>query len=197
MIKVSVNSIILVLISVIIVSGTALSATIPDNKESAYTLDTSNAQNQLKYHVVTLPSTNRKRVNAMSIKFLSLIPKAMLIPKTSEHTVYRLVANTFDSFELAKKRKAELLQQCESPFIVKSNDGYSVIASSQLTETLAGAEHKRLAGKNIPTTIVELKLPLKQWQMRSTESFDIRVAVSMASKLAKIGVTTTIVPADD
>jgi hypothetical protein len=54
-----------------------------------------------------------------------------------------------------------------------------------------------LSGKNIPTTIVELKLPLKQWQMRSTESFDIRVAVSLASKLAKIGVITTIVPADD
>jgi hypothetical protein len=197
MIKVSVNSIIPVLISAIIFSGTALSATIPDKKESAYTLDTSNVQNQLKYHVVTLPSTNTKRVNAMSIKFLSLIPKAMLIPKTSEHTVYRLVANTFDSFELSKKRKTELLQQCESPFIVKSNDGYSVIASSQLTETLAGLEHKILAGKNIPTTIVELKLPLKQWQMRSTESFDIRVAVSLASKLAKIGVITTIVPADD
>ena len=192
MVKISVNSIIFVLISAITVSCTALAATIPDNKETAHKLDTSNERNPLRYHLVTLPSSNKKRVDTMCIRFLSLIPKAMLIPKTAESTVYRLITNTFDTIESAKKRKAELLHYCESPFVVKSNNGYSVIAGSQLTEALAVAEQKRLAGKNISTTILELRLPLKQWQMKSTESFKIRDAVSMASKLAKIGVITTI-----
>jgi hypothetical protein len=67
-----------------------------------------------------------------------------------------------------------------------------VIAGSQLTEALAVAEQKRLARNNISTMILALRLPLKQWQMKSTESFSIRDAVTMAGKLAKIGVITTI-----
>lgn len=192
--KISIGSIIIVLISAVTASGTTLSATTPDSNEEVHKLDTSNEQNPLQYHLVTLPSTNKKRVDAMCLRFLSLIPRAKLIPNTAERTVYRLIANTFDSIESAKKRKAELVQHCESPFVMKSSQGYSVIAGSQLTETLAVAEQKRLAGKNIVTTIVELRLPLKQWQMKSTESFDIRDAVIIASKLAKIGVITTIEP---
>jgi len=192
--KVSVNSIILALISAMIVSGPALSATIPDSIETAQTHDSSNEQNPFHYHLVTLPSTNKKRIDAMCIRFLSLIPKAMLIPITAESTVYRLIAGTFDSIESAKKRKAELLHHCESPFVVKNNQGYAVIAGSQLTETLAVAEQKRLAAKHISTTILELRVPLKQWQMKSTESFTIRDAVTLASKLTRIGVITTIEP---
>jgi len=192
MVKVSVKSIIFVLISAITFSGMALSATTPDNLDTAHAVDTSNDRNPLHYHLVTLPSTNKKRVDAMCIRFLSLIPKAMLIPRTTERTVYRLSANTFDSLESAKKRKAELLHHCDSPFVVKSEQGFSVIAGSQLTETLAVAEQKRLARKGISSTILELRVPLKQWQMKSTESFNIRDAVIMASKLAKIGVIATI-----
>lgn len=190
--KVSVNSILILLICVITVSGTALSATIPDHKETV--INTPNERDPLHYHLVTLPTPNKKRVDAMCLKFLSLIPKAMLIPKTSESTVYRLIANTFDTSESAKKRKAELVKYCESPFVVRSEQGYCVIAGSQLTETLAVAEQKRLAGKNIQTTILELRLTLKEWQMKSTESFNIRDAVIMASRLAEIGVLTTIEP---
>jgi len=131
----------------------------------------------------------------MCIRFLSLIPKAMLIPKTEESTVYRLIAGTFDSLETAKKRRAELLRHCESPFVVKNNQGYAVIAGSQLTKTLAVAEQNRMAAKHISTTILELRVPLKQWQMKSTESFTIRDAVVLASKLTGIGVITTIEPA--
>jgi len=35
-------------------------------------------------------------------------------------------------------------------------------------------------------------MPLKQWQMKSTESFPIRDAVIIANKLAGMGVITTI-----
>ena len=195
--KASVNSIIFVLISTFTISGMAISATISDAKETARKLDIPDERNPRHYHLVTLPSTNKKRVDAMCIRFLSLIPKAMLIPKTSENIVYRLIINTFDTIESARKHKAELLRHCESPFVVKSNQGYTVIAGSQLTEVLAVAEQKRLAGKNISTTILELKLPLKQWQMKSAESFSIRDAVIMASKLARVGVTTTIEQTDD
>jgi hypothetical protein len=180
---------------VIIISGTALSATIPDDKDTSQTFETSGERSQPQYHLVTLPSTNKKRIDAMCIKFLSLIPNAMLIPKTVESSVYRLIADSFDTIELAKKRKTELMRQCESPFVVKNNQGYSVIAGSQLTETLAVAEQKRLAAKNISTTIVELRMPLKQRRMQSTGSFTIRDAVIMASRLAKIGVITSIEPA--
>lgn len=190
----SVNAIRFVLISAITFSGTARSENIPNHSAAAQSLDVSSQQNPPHYRLVTLPSSNKKRIDAMCIRFLTLIPKAMLIPKMSESTVYRLIANTFDTIELAKKRKAELLSHCESPFVVKTNQGYSVIASSQLNEELAVEEHTRLAHKNISTTIVELRLPLKQWQMKSTESLTIREAVSMASKLAKIGVLTTIEP---
>jgi hypothetical protein len=193
MVKVSVKSLIFMLISAVTVSATALPA-LPDTSETIQKLDISNEGNPSLYHLVTLPSTNKKRVDAMCIKFLYVIPKAVLTPKTAERTVYRLVANTFDTIESAKKRKAELLQHCESPFVLKSNQGYSVIAGSQLTEALAAAEQKRLAAKNISTTILELRVPLKQWQMKSTESFTIRDAVIMASKLAKVGVITTIEP---
>jgi hypothetical protein len=194
MVKVSVNAIILMLISAVTVSATALPAALPDTGETIQRLDISNEGNPPLYHLVTLPSTNKKRVDAMCIKFLYVIPKAVLTPKTAERTVYRLVANTFDTIESAKKRKAELLQHCESPFVLKSSQGYTVIAGSQLTEALAAAEQKRLAAKNISTTILELRLPLKQWQMKSTESFTIRDAVIMASRLAKVGVITTIEP---
>jgi hypothetical protein len=193
MVKVSVKSLIFMLISAVTVSATALPA-LPDTSETIQKLDISNEGNPPLYHLVTLPSTNKKRVDAMCIKFLYVIPKAVLTPKTAERTVYRLVANTFDTIESAKKRKAELLQHCESPFVLKSDQGYSVIAGSQLTEALAAAEQKRLAAKNISTTILELMLPLKQWQMKSTESFTIRDAVIMASRLAKVGVITTIEP---
>ena len=190
--KVSVNLMIFLLISVLIISGTALSATIPDNNETAEELYTVRERNSLQYYLVTLPTTNKKRVDAMCLKFLSVIPKAILVPKVSESNVYRLITDTFDTLESAKKRKAELRYCCESPFVLKNDHGYSVIAGSQLTETLAVAEQKRLAGKNISTTILELRLPLKEWQMRNAESFDIREAVIMASKLAEIGVMTTI-----
>jgi hypothetical protein len=195
--KASVNLIIVLLIYALTTSGTAISATISDAKETARKLDISDERNPLHYHLVTLPSTNKKRVDAMCITFLSLIPKAMLIPKTSENIVYRLITNTYDTIESAKKHKAELLRHCESPFVVKSKQGYTVIAVSQMTEALAVAEQKRLAGKNISTTILELRLPLKQWQMKSAESFSIRDAVIMASKLARVGVTTTIEQTDD
>jgi len=187
---------ILVLIFALTVSGTALSAPFPDYNESAHKPDTSNERTPLQYHLVTLPSPNKKKVDAMCLRFLSLIPKAMLIPETVESTVYRLVADTYDTIASAKKRKAELLHHCESPFVVKSDQGYSVVAGSQLTEALAVTEQKRLAGKNISTAILELRLPLKQWQMKSSEGFNIRDAVIMAGKLAKIGVITTIEPTD-
>ena len=128
----------------------------------------------------------------MCIKFLSLIPKARLIPKTVESTVYRLITDTFETVDPAKKRKAELLRFCESPFVMKSDAGYTVIAGSQLTETLAMEEQMRLVSKNISTTIRELRLPLKHWQMKSSESYNLRDAVDLASKLVRIGVITTI-----
>jgi hypothetical protein len=118
---VSANSIIIVLSCAITVSSTALSATIPEIKGTAQKLDTSNVWNPRHYHVVTLPSTNMRRVDGMCLNFLSLIPKAMLIPSTAERTVYRLVANTYDTIESAKKGKSKLAQHCEFPFVVKNN----------------------------------------------------------------------------
>jgi len=197
MVKVTIYTMIIVLLSAIAVSATALSAAIPDGNETARQLDAAIRSTSHKYHLVTLPSTNKKRVDAMCIRFLSVIPKAMLIPKTEERTVYRLVAKTFDKIESAKKRKAELSQHRESPFLAVNENGYSVVVSSQLSETLALAEQKRLAGKNITTSILELRLPLKQFQMRSNESFAIRDAVSLAARLAKIGVITTLEPTAD
>jgi len=146
---------------------------------------------------MTLPSTNRKKVDAMCIRFLSLVPKAMLIPKTEEKTVFRLVANTFDKLESAKKRKSELSQLGIATFVAVNDAGYSVISGSHFSEALALEEQKNLAAKNITATILELRLPLKQWQMKSTESFAIRDAVTMAGRLAKAGVITTLQPAAD
>lgn len=195
MVKVIGYSVFIVLIFAASDSGSAQSSTIPDSTEMAHKPHAPSESNLQKYHLVSLPSTNKKRVDVMCTRFLSLIPKAMLIPKTEERTIYRLIAKTFDTIESAKKLKTKLLQQCESPFVVKNDHGFTVIASSQLTEASALAEQKRLARKNIPTTILELRLPLKQWQMNSTESFTIRDAVIMASRLAKIGVITTLEPA--
>jgi hypothetical protein len=186
-----------VVFSAISVSSIALSSIIPDITETGNTLNSSTESNLHKYYVVTVPSTNKVKVDAKCIKFLSVIPKAKLIPKTEVRTIYRLIADRFDKIESAKKLKADLLKHCESPFVVKDDTGYSVIASSQFTETSALSEQKRLARKNISTTILVLKLPLKQWQMKSTESFTIRDAVVMASTLAKIGVITTLEPATD
>jgi hypothetical protein len=188
---------ILMLISTIAVSGTALSAPVPEKAGATDTLETSSERNPPRYNLVTLPSTNKKRVDAMCIRFLSLLPKAKLIPETSERSVYRLAAGSYDRIETARKRKAELLPHCESPFVLKNDQGYTVIAGSQLTETLAVAEQKRLAAKNISTTILELRLPLKQWHMKSSESFTIRDAVIMANRMARIDVTTTLEPAAD
>jgi hypothetical protein len=196
MLKIIVWSIFILPVFTITLSGSALSATIPDNAETDYNSDTSNSRSQLQYHLVTLPSTNKKRVDAMSARFISLVPKAMLISKTPETTVYRLIANRFDSIESAKKRQTELLQHCKSPFVVKSDQVYSVIAGSLFTETSAAVEQKRMAGKNIPTAILKLRLPLKHWQIKSTESFDIRDAVNLASKLDKMGVTAILKPTD-
>lgn len=197
MVKVLVNSMIIVLISVASVFGSATSAAIPDTAETAHTPDTSNERNLPLYHLATLPSTNKKRVDAMCIKFLSLIPKAKLVPATAENTVYRLIADTFDTLDPAKKRTAELKRFCESPFVLKTGHGYTVIAASHMTGPSAAAEQRRLAARNIPTTIAEVRVPLKKWQMRSSESFTIREAVSKASALSKIGVTTTLEPSAD
>ncbi len=148
----------------------------------------------LQYRVVSVPSTNKKRIDAMCIRYLSVIPKAKLVPKTSETTVYRLIANAYDSLAAAKKRTAELRPYGESPFVMSTSQGYSVVVGSQLTKELAVAEQKRLARKNIATTVLELQVPLKEWQMRSEQSFNLRYAVSVASKLAELGVTTTLEP---
>jgi len=192
MIKIPFTSIILLLFSVVSFNATALSAEISDNKDAIDKIETIDQLPPVQHRLVTLPSTNKKRVDAMCIKFLSLVPKAMLVPKTEESTVYRLIADTYDSIEPTKKRKAELMRYCESPFVLKNDHGYSVIAGSQLTEALALAEQKRLAGKHISTTIIKLTMPLKQWQMKSTGSFPIRDAVIIANKLAGMGVITTI-----
>jgi hypothetical protein len=163
-----------------------------DSQQSAQKQALTNELNLPRYHLVTPPSTNKKRVDAMCIRFLSQIPKAKLIPKTEEVTVYRLVENVFDTAEAARKRKVELLRHCESPFVLKSDQGYTLVAGSQLTEALALEEQKRLAARKITTKIQELKLPLRQWQMQSAESFTVRDAVGLASRLAEKGVVTTI-----
>lgn len=187
----------LVLIFAVSGSAAAQSSALPDRVETAYTVDSSKRSPSSYYHLMTLPSTNRKKVDAMCLRFLSLIPKARLIPKTEERTVYRLVAGTFATLESAKKRKAELSQHGGSPFLVRDDNGYSVIAGSQLTESLALAEQQRLAARKITTTIRELRLPLREWQMMSNESFVIRDAVVLAGRLAKIGVVTILEPAAD
>lgn len=184
-----------VLCAAVMFCGTAHSAGMPNISESAQVLDSSNERNPLRYHLVTVPSTNRHRVNAMALKFLSLIPKAKLIPKTEESTVYRLVAATCDTLDSARKRAKELSPAGESPFVTTEKSGYAVIAGSQLTETLALAEQQRLAARNIPTEIREQRVPLRKWQMKSNESFPIREAVTLAGKLSQIGVTTTLEPA--
>lgn len=183
----------LVLIFAVSGSAAAQSSALPDRGEAAYTVDSPST----RYRLMTLPSTNRKKVDAMCLRFLSLIPKARLIPKTEERTVYRLVAGTFATLESAKKCKAELSQHGGSPFLVRDDNGYSVIAGSQLTESLALAEQQRLAARKITTTIRELRLPLREWQMMSNESFVIRDAVILAGRLAKIGVVTILEPAAD
>jgi len=52
----------------------------------------------------------------------------------------------------------------------------------------------RLAAKKIVTTIHELRVALKEWQMRSEESFCLRDAVHIAAKLSELGVVTTLEP---
>jgi hypothetical protein len=194
MVKLQLKSILIVPALVFLFVAPALSAIIPDDSEAAHEIAATTGQKQLRYHLATLPSTNKKRVDAMCVKFLTLIPKAMLIPRTVDSSVYRLISGTFDSIESARRHKTGLMQFCESPFVLKTDQGYTVIAGSQLSEALALAEQKRLEGKNVSTTILELRLPLKHWQMKSTESFSIRDAVIMASRLAAIGVITTIEP---
>jgi hypothetical protein len=197
MVKVIIYSICLVLIFAVSGSTAAESSALPDRGETTDTVDGLKRNSSNYYRLMTLPSTNRKKVDAMCIRFLSLIPKARLIPTTEERTVYRLVAGTFATIESAKKRKAELAQHGGSPFVVGDDTGYSVIAASQLTESLALAEQQRLAARKITTTIRELRLPLKEWQMKSNESFVIRDAVILAGRLAKIGVITILEPAAD
>jgi hypothetical protein len=186
---------IVMLIAAVTFSDTARSAPFPAKAGATDTPDATSAGDKPRYNLVTLPSTNKKRVDAMCIRFLSLLPKAKLIPETTERRVYRLEAGTYDRIEPARKRKAQLLPHCESPFVLKNDHGYTVIAASQLSEELAVAEQKRLAARSIPTTVVELRLSLKQWRMKSAESFTIREGVIMANRMARIGVTTTLEPA--
>jgi len=187
--------ILLVPVFVVSICGTARSSSIPASAETSQPLETAIERTPDTYHLVTAPSINKKKVDAMCIKFLSLIPKAMLIPKTEERAVFRLVANTYDRLESAKKRKAELSHHGMDTFIVVDDTGYSVIAGSHVTETLALEEQRQLAARNVTATIREQTVPLKEWQMKSTQSFTIREAVIMANKLAKLGVITTLVPA--
>lgn len=179
MLRLKVSSLILVLVSALTVGAAELPAS---------------AQKLARYHVVTVPATNKKRVDAMCIRYLSVIPKAKLIPKASETTVYRLIATTHDTLPAAKKRRNDLLPYGESPFVMTTSYGYSVVVGSQLTEALAEAERQRLAAKNIVTTIHELRVALKEWQMRSEESFSLRDAVHIAAKLSELGVVTTLEP---
>jgi hypothetical protein len=151
----------------------------------------------VRYRLATLPSINRKKVDAMCLRFLSLIPKAMLIPRSRERTVYRLVTDNYDTLEAAKRRKAELSHYSEEPFILKENASYYVVVGSFSTEESAQVEQRRLADKRITTSVVERTLFLKHWQMKSTESYSIRDAVIMASKLSKAGVTTVLEPVEN
>ena len=196
MARTAVYSIILALGCTVTLTGTARSATVPGNGKTAHSPGASN-RTVATYHLATLPSTNKKRVDAMCLRFLSLLPKAKLIPRTEDRTVFRLVVGTFDRLDAAKKRKSELAALGIAAFVAVDEPGYSVVAGSHFTAELALEEQQLLTGKNVTSSIRELRLPLKEWQMRSTESFPLRDAVIMAGKMTMVGVTTTLEPAAD
>ena len=148
------------------------------------------------YHLSTIPSPNRKKVDAMCLRYLGILPKAVLIPKNEERTVYRLIAGTFDTVSEAKKRRNELAGRIDSPFVINDGGKYSVVVASHLTEALAGMEQVQLAARGIDAAVKTQRINLKLWQMKSIESFKLRDAVDLTGKMAVVGVTTLLEPAN-
>ena len=152
------------------------------------------SDSQKGYHLVTPPSLHRKRVETLYNRIHSQFPSAELKNSTKEMIVYRMVVKYFDTIDQAKLLRAELRKNTKTPFIVKTNDLYSVIASSQMTQKSALAEQEELSEKQIKTTILKTSQLLPNWQITNGSNLALREAVTMAYAMSLKGFILTIEP---
>ena len=152
---------------------------------------------QKSYHLVTSPSLHKKKVEALYYKIHSQFPSAELINSTKEMIVYRMVVKYCETIDQAKLLRAEIRKSTKTPFIIKSNDLYSVIASSQMALKSALAEQEELSGKQIKTTLLKTSQRLPNWQITNGTNLALRDAVTMAYAMSLKGFVLTIEPLEN
>lgn len=190
----NVHSILLVLFLTHFCVSVALSSDESPDHNATYQQSSSDGSKQPGYLLVTPPSVNKKKIESMLKKIRSDVPRAEIRKKIEERVLYRLVTQCFDSLPLAEKKRADLFKSSRTPFIVKSDNSFCVVASSQMTIKGAFAEQKQLAEKHVKANIVKLSLPLALWQVKSSDVYDLRNAVRMANAVSVKGLITTIEP---
>jgi len=153
-----------------------------------------NCSKQDAYMLVTTPSLNKKNVESTLKRVQTTIPSAELIETFKERDFYRVVVKCFKNISDAKLLNANLSKNHKTPFVVKSNELYCVVASSQMTKEAALDDQKKLSTKHLNTTIVKMSLPLPHWQIKISDYCDLRDTVKMANTISMNGLMTTIEP---
>jgi cell division septation protein DedD len=106
--------------------------------------------------------------------------------------VYRLLSSCRDDLPSAARERARIAPKSGSPFIIRDNGSYCVVAASLFTEATAHKGQYRLSRLGIKTKIEAFQVPLTVQRITIGPIAERQEAETVQKLLTTQGITTSI-----
>lgn len=144
------------------------------------------------YTLTTGATPNRKQLYNLQKK----VQKAGIRPVVQEElktvNVYRLLSSCRDDISAASRERARIAPRSGSPFIIRNNGSYCVVAASLFTEATAQEGQKLLSRQGIETKIATFQVPLTVQRLTIGPIAERHEAEAVQKALSTRGITTSI-----
>lgn len=173
-------------------TGFVAASTLPSRMQGKPLIAPIPAPKPRNYTLATGETPNRKKLDTLQKK----VQRAGIRPVVQEAlktvNVYRLLSSCRDDLPAASRELARIAPRSDSPFIIRNNGSYCVVAASLFTEATAQEGQKRLSRQGIKTKVATFQVPLTVQRITIGHFAERQEAETMQKTLTTRGITTSI-----
>ena len=150
------------------------------------------APDSCKYALATEDTPNRKELCDLQKKVQHAGIHPVVLSEVKPVTVYRLLSSCRDDLPGATRDLARIASRIGTPFIIRNNGSYCVVAASLFSEATARAGQKMLRRKGIKTRIETFLVPLPVQRITVGPMTERREAEAVRKMLSTRGVSMSV-----
>ena len=173
-------------------TGFVAASTLPSRMQGKPLIAPIPAPKPQNYTLTTGETPNRKKLYTLQKK----VQKAGIRPVVQEElktvNVYRLLSSCRDDLPAASRERARIAPKSGSPFIIRNNGSYCVVAASLFTEATAQEGQKWLSRQGIETKIAMFQVPLPVQRITIGPIAERHEAEAVQKALTTRGIITSI-----